>query len=268
MAVSVGWFVLQAAVALFVLWLGVRVGRQPTTSLWLWLALALVLIVTWGWLKHNPSVAVYLIDPGAFAYLEGTGGVPGFMFVIGAVYGSSCSRHQRRAAVLAALFGGLYFLQGGMWMLQTTPSSTLASTIGSAAVLQSQEFSCVPASCATALRIVGMTATEAEMAELTQTRPGTGSTLIRALDALRHRLARSPIRVQLLEPTFPQLAVLPMPALTPLQFKPGQLHMVVILSVDEHGVQIVDPQIGRIRMDRSEFEQVFTRQVIVFERSR
>ena len=264
--VSVSWFVLQAVAALFTLWLGGRIGLHRIGRVWIWLCVGVALIFIWGWLKHHPSVAVHALPLKTLYFIEGTGAVPIFMFVIGIIYGRSSTSRQRRVAVLAMIFGVVYFLQGGMWMLQTTPSASFADTVRGDVVRQSQDFSCVPASCATALRFVGIAATESEMADLTRTRPGTGATLIRAMESLRRKLAHSDVRVSLLEPTYDQLCGLPMPALTPLNLEIGRHHMVVLTEVTEHGARVLDPQLGKLYMDRGELEDAFTHQVIVLER--
>ena len=264
--VSVSWFVLQAVAALFTLWLGSRIGRQRIGRVWIWSCMGVALIFIWGWLKHHPSVAIHAIPLKTLYFIEGTGAVPIFMFVIGIIYGRSSTLKQCRVAILAMIFGIVYFFQGGIWMLQTTPITSFANSVRGDVVRQSQDFSCVPASCATALRLVGITATEAEMADLTRTRPGTGATLIRAMEALRHKLAHSDIRVSLLEPTYDQLCGLSMPVLTPLNLEIGRHHMVVLTEVTEHGARVLDPQLGKLFMDRADLEDAFTHQVIVLER--
>ena len=85
-------------------------------------------------------------------------------------------------------------------MIQSTPRNAFGRQTSSGPVMQSQDYSCVPAACATALNQLGLPTTEAEMAELTQTRPGTGATLIRALAGLRERLAGTSFSVELVQP--------------------------------------------------------------------
>jgi ABC-type bacteriocin/lantibiotic exporter with double-glycine peptidase domain len=133
-------------------------------------------------------------------------------------------------------------------------------------IRQSQDYSCVPAACATALNLLGLPSTEMQMAELTQTRPGTGATLIRALDGLDRRLMGTGWRAVLLEPSVGELERLPLPALTPLQFEASRQHMVVVSRFAYDGVWVMDPMDGYTYFSREEFEAAYRRRVIVFER--
>jgi predicted double-glycine peptidase len=199
-------------------------------------------------------------------HTEGVGAVPLFMIVIGVAWSRARRPRQRRMTALAACFGAVYFVQGSMWMLQSTPTAVLGATPGSRVVMQSQDFTCVPASCATALNHLGIRSTEAEMAALTDARPGTGSTMIRAMHGLRHRLAGTGISLDLVQPDYDQLRSLHPPLLTPLRLDPRQMHMVVILSVHHDFVRIADPQEGVIYLTRQEFNEVYTGQVLCFHR--
>ena len=269
METSLNWFLLQSTAVLACLWLGIWIGRGPVRRIALWAALALVLLLYWTWLKHNPSIAVRAIPLKILYYIEGTGAVPAFMLIVGIAYGRSNLPRQKRFTVMAMLLGSIYFLQGGLWMLQTTPEQLFAHTVDpdeQTVVLQSQDFSCVPAACATALRDLGVDASESEMAVLTQVRPGTGTTLIRATEALRKKLHNRQIQVHILKMPHDQLSSLQMPLLTPLQLEIGRRHMVVVQDIDQHGVRVADPMRGVIYWSRAEFAHVFTNQVIAFDR--
>jgi Peptidase C39 family len=266
---SLGWFTALAALAVLGFCAGHRLGRGPAYRAWASLAMSLLLLFVWSWLERHPAVAVNAIPPHVLSYLEGAGGVPFFMFIIGVAWSRSRLPRQRRVTALAAVMGTIYFLQGSLWMIQTTPSSALGQSPGRdrrSVVMQSADFTCVPAACATALNRLGVPTTEADMAELTQARPGTGATIVRAMDGLERRLAGYPIRVELVEPDYMQLTGLPMPALTPLRVGPTQRHMVVLTHVDDVRVSLIDPQDGRIAMTRREFEQVYEGQVLAFRR--
>ena len=206
------------------------------------------------------------IPPTVLYYIEGTGAVPLFMLMMGLTYAHSRLAHHKRLAMLSMLLGAIYFLQAGLWMLQSTPTELFADSVRGGVVIQSQEYSCVPAACATALRGLGVTASEAEMAQLTQVRPGTGATLIRAAEALRQKLADQPVAVHILDISYDQLPLLTGPLLTPLQFQMGRQHMVVLRRFNEHGVWVADPGQGEIFMRHEELEPVFTGRIIAFDR--
>jgi len=164
------------------------------------------------------------------------------------------------------VLGTIYFLHGGLWMLQSTPTQSFAQTHDSAVVRQSQNFSCVPAACATALGYLGVDSSEAEMADLTQTRAGSGATLIRAMEALQRKLAGTGIQVKMLEPEYAQLLGLEMPLLTPLHLELGRQHMVTVLRADESGAWVADPLQGELYVPRQRWQEAYTRRVITFER--
>ena len=266
---ALGWFIALAALAALGFCAGHRLGRGPAYRAWTSLGISLALLGVWAWLERHPAVAVNAIPPRLLSYLEGAGGVPLFMLVVGVAWSRSRLPRQRRVTALAAVMGMIYFLQGNLWMIQTTPSSALGQAPGrdrQSVVMQSTDFTCVPAACATALNRLGLPTTEADMAELTQARPGTGATIVRAMDGLEQRLAGHRVRVELVEPDFMQLTALTMPALTTLRVGPTQRHMVVLTHVDNFRVSLIDPQDGRVALTRREFEEVYEGQVLVFRR--
>ncbi len=259
------WFTWLALLAIGGFLLGNRLGRGDSRRACTAMIASVVLIAGWTWLMRNPAVALGAMPIWFLSHVEGTGSVPLFMLVTGIAWSRAQLAHQKRLTILAAFFGGLFFLQGSMWMLQSTPSSVLGSTRSTTGItLQSQDFSCVPAACTTALRMIGIDTTEAEMAGLTQTRAGTGSTLIRALDGLTTRLAGTGWRAQFLEPSMDDLASLTMPLITPLQFEMQRLHMVTVLGIDRGYVRIADPESGVMFLTDAEFAKVYTGRVISF----
>lgn len=264
---TVLWFTSMAALGVAGFMVGNRLGRGNDRRAWLTMLVALGLITLWAWLLRNPSIAVRAIPVWMLSHIEGVGAVPLFMIITGVAWSRAQHPHQKRVTVLAAFFGGLFFLQGSLWMLQTTPRNVLGGTHTEGAVtMQTQDFTCVPAACATALNRLGIPTTEAEMAELTQTRPGTGSTLIRALDGLSTRLAGTGYAAELVEPRYEDLATLKMPVLTPLQYEPQKLHMVAILSVRRGLVRIADPESGIMYLSPDEFKKFYTGRAIHFVR--
>lgn len=266
-SVSVNWFV---GIALFTVlaWLvGVRLGRGSAWAGRLTIGLGVVMMIGWGWLIRHPATAVHFIPVGLLSWIEGVGGVPLFMLILGAAWARSRLPRQRLLIGWAMMFGAIYFVNGGMWMLQSTPTAVMGQTVEPYEIRQTQDYSCVPAACATALNLLGVSSTEREMAELTQTRPGTGATMIRALDGLEHRLRGGPLRPVLLEPTFDELKALPLPALTPLQFEPTRRHMVVISRITSTGIWIMDPMDGYQYFTHHAFRDIYCDQVIIFRPS-
>ncbi|MFN3167620.1 MAG: cysteine peptidase family C39 domain-containing protein [Phycisphaeraceae bacterium] len=224
-----------------------------------------LLLLGWAVLIHHPAVAVELIPLTALARLEGIGAAPLFVFVLGVGWRQAMVRRQRAVMVLGMCLGFGYFVQGGLWMLRPTPTNAFTQSGDRYFVEQSQDYSCVPAACATSLRMLGIDTSEAEMAELTETRAGSGATLLRALNGLNEKLADTDIQPRLLEPTFDQLAKYQTPMLTPLRYEAARLHMVTIIEVRPHLVVIADPQVGIEFVPRPVFEKSYRGQVIAFD---
>ncbi len=267
MSPSAGWFLVVAAAALGCMRLGYAIARRSSARARGVVMVCVLLLMTWGWLSQCPAMATRLLPIGLLAYLEGVAPVPVYMAMVGALWGAAGSRRQRRFAALTTVLGVTYLMINGMWMLQASPREAFASRRDGVVVRQSSEYSCVAAACATALNQIGVPTTEARMVELTHTRPGTGSTLIRALHGLSNRLeetgGRYRARMIAVEPD--SLAALDMPALTTMRYVPSSRHMVTILSYEPRSVVIADPDVGEIRVSPLQFERYFVGDVIVFE---
>ena len=247
-------------------WMGSRVGRfEDRWRRGVFVALAFGLLLTWAWLTRHPAVAVRVIPLDVLSRLEGLGAAPFFAFVIGVAWSMGELRRQRALVIMAGVVGAGYFLQGGLWMLQTTPAAAFAQSGDDVDQRQSQDYSCVPAACVTTLRIFGVQTDEAEMARLTETRPGRGATMIRAMRGLDQRLSGSSIRPVLVEPSYDELLGVQPPFMTPLRYEARQLHMVTVLRVDPHRVILADPASGLEAMTRYQFELLYHGQAIVFE---
>ncbi len=271
MTLSIAWFLALAALAGLGYATGHWLGRGPRRRAYLGFGLGALLVGFWTWLHHHPAVAIHVVPPMTLRYLEGTAAVPIFMMIVGIAHAQSHIPRQRRVAVLAAVLGIVYFFQGGLWMLQTTPTSVMGRTIDKfhgGVVYQTSEFSCVPAACATALNQLKLPTSEAQMAVFTETKAGTGATIIRAYNGLTKRLADEPYGVELVQPSYDDLVGQPLPVLTPLRMQATTHHMVTLLRIDEDGVWLADPQLGKVYMERDEFESVYTDQAIVFHHRR
>ncbi len=259
------WFLLMSSLTLLALVVGCMLARGSKTIARLTLALALMLLFLWVYLIHTPALAVLVIPPSILTYLEGTAAAPLFMIVIGCALAFAHLPRQRRLVKIAMLCGLFYFLNGGFWMLQTTPTAVLGRDLPTdGAILQSQNYSCVAAACATALVRLGINTTEAEMAEFTQTRSGSGATLIRALDGLERRLAGTRYQPRLLQPGYDELMLMPTPIVTPIAVERSGRHMITLLRFNRYGAWLVDPVVGEFFMVHEDLRQSYTGQVIIF----
>lgn len=260
------WFVFVAAM-LPAAWFGGRACGQIDDKLrrGCVIGLAFGLLIGWSVLIKHPAVAVQVIPLAALARLEGIGAAPLFLFMLGVGWHLAILKRQRAVMILGMLLGAAYFVQGGLWMMRPTPTNAFEAESNKLIVEQTQNYSCVPAASATALRMLGLKATEAEMAELTETREGSGATLLRALNGIDARLKHTGINATLLEPDYETLRRLEPPLLTPLQYNSARLHMVTIVEVRPRLVLVADPQVGVEFISRRHFEEVYRGQVIAFE---
>jgi hypothetical protein len=116
-----------------------------------------------------------------------------------------------------------------------------------ALTLQSRADTCVAAACATAVRRLGLHATEREMCHVVQAKPGRGSTLARAALGLREHLASHGIAVALEDLSADEVvyAARPdRPVLVVIRSNPVADHMVVVLERIGDTVLIANPSPG------------------------
>jgi len=267
MSSSVWWFLGIASFSLTAWWGGYRLGKRSVS--WRRVAgiLAILLIVFCGWMTRRPNLPLHWLPADMVSALEGVAAVPFFMLLMGIAFACSHLPRHKRLTLLAGGFGILYFLSGGMWMLQTTPSQGLAQTTGDLFIMQSDDYSCVPAASAMALNQLGIPSSEAEMAQLTQTRVGSGSTIVRAVAGLERKLtdANSPLRPRLMRTPTANVPDYPMPALTTMAYTNTVHHMIVIEGYRNGFYTVSDPQVGRVRLWHEDFDQYYTGNLIVFE---
>ncbi len=265
---SVRWFLFLAIASLLGMWLGAQIARRTRHHGRVGIIVALILLGFWAWMLRHPAVAVRVIPVSILSRIEGAASVPVFMFIIGIAWVRACGASQKRLVAWGMVLGVVYFLQGSLWMLESTPQVGFADTYDQTYVRQSQEYSCVPAACATALHMLDIPATELEMAQLTETRPGTGSTLLRAMDGLNAKLSGSRYQVTLLELPLDQLRTMPTPALTALQFETTRCHMVAITRITPFGAWVADPVDGMVFYGWQDLEPLYRGQVLVAEARR
>jgi hypothetical protein len=263
---SFWWFIGIAAVAVGAWAAGRHLGRRSGPAGWAGLTLGFLLILFWAWLVRHPATAIHLVPVRVLSRIEGVGGLPWFMLILGVAWGRSRCARQRHVIAWAMMLGAIHFMHGSRWLLQETPTAVMGQTVNPYTIRQSQDYSCVPAACATALNLLGVRATEAQLAELTLTRPGTGATIIRAFDGLDQRLRGTGWRPVLAEPGVHELRGIPTPALTPLQFEPTRRHMVVISRVLRDGAWVMDPTDGYLFLSNEQLADLYCDQLIYFVR--
>ena len=261
---EISWFLLVALLSWGAWLAGVRIAGRSRRAARCTLVTAGSLLVMWVWLMKRPAVAAEILPIGVLSQIEGVGSLPWFMLLLGAAWARSVRPRQKVVIGWAMLLGLMVFVNGGRWMLQSTPSAVMGAERGALTVLQSQDYTCVPASCATMLNRLGHRTTEAEMAELTRTRPGVGSTSMRAVDGVNRLLAQAgvPERAVLLELELDEVTDGLLPVMTPVNLEPGRRHMVVITGHRRGFIEVVDPMEGTTLYERDEFRAIYGGHVV------
>ncbi len=264
MLTSPEWFILMAVASILAGAVGVGLGRGSQRRWRLTLVVALVVLGVTVWMVRHPAVSVTLVPLDVLSHLEGVAPVPVVMLLLGMAWSISRVRRQRFMVAAGGAATAVFFAWGGMWMLQTTPEDAFDNQMSSGPVLQSQSYSCVAASTASTLNLLGLGTTEAEMASLTRTRPGMGATMVRTLHGVRQRLRGTGYRADLVEASLAELSTMPVPALTSLRLSTSNLHMVTLLRVSPTGAWLLDPQEGCVFYPSAELRQVYSGELIVF----
>jgi len=263
---AVGFWFLFAVVSAVLAWrFGAQSGRHSLSRARLVASIAFGLLIAWVFFLRRPEMLLAAMPASVLSVMESFVATPLMLMMLGVLWVRSRFCRQRVVVTAGILLGVLYMIHGSAWMLQTTPSVGFAQTHQSAVQKQSQAYSCVPAACATAMNRWGVNTTEQEMAEMTQTRRGTGATVVRAVAGINRKLSATDLVATVVNPSHEELLALPMPALTAVKAGMSNLHMVTILRVDERNLVVADPTGGRsLIWSWSEYEARATGLVIVF----
>jgi predicted double-glycine peptidase len=132
--------------------------------------------------------------------------------------------------------------------------------------LQSNHFNCGPAAAVTALKALGISAREGEIAVLAKTNPASGTQPDILCAALQKAYEQEGLRCEYR--LFDSVEELKenTPAITLIKLNPVTDHHVAILEVNDTEVVVGDPLEGKRILSPAEFERVWRRSVIVLNR--
>jgi hypothetical protein len=249
MTVSASWFTVLLLIALACLapgwWLGARKSKGVRIGA---LLATLALIALAAVPRFKPTLLHTTLPLGISIHLEGVLATFPWMILVGLVWAGHFTANLRRAAPLMLVLGIVYFLFGGVWMV--LPNIRLdepENRTEQGLTLQSRNDTCVPAACASALRLMGIDATEEKMCAVVQAKPGRGSTLARAAWGLRGYLADRGITVRLEDLDADEVvwtARPDRPVLVVIRSNLAADHMVAVLGRLGDGVVIANPSPG------------------------
>lgn len=252
------WFAGLLTLGAVMFFLGRRLGASARSANVTFIVLTIVMIAL-AWLQRHPATALQLLPSNVLLHLEGTAMFPVAMAALGAAWMRGRLRRQRVITGLAMLIAFACFAHGGRWMLQAPPATPQRNLGG--IVEQSTDYSCVAAACATALNELNVPTGEAQMMQLARVRPGSGATMLRALDGLNRRLDGTRWRARIANSDEPLNA----PSLVALRLARWNTHLVTILEVRREYVVIADPVDGVIQLPRRVLAEYAAPTAIVFE---
>lgn len=242
------WFAGLLAVSLLLFAIGRLIGRRSDHTARIGIVFAVLLLVVSAVPKFLPALPYSLIPIEVLIWIEGVLGAPPWMFLVGVVSTSDATRRLHRASRLLCAFGIVYFMYGALWMvLPTIRIDTPEKVSDRGVTIQSRHDTCAPSSCATALRYLGLEASEAEMCAVVMAKPGKGSSLARTAYGLRDRVRKIGLTTTLLSLRARDVADIARrnrPVLVTVRSNIAADHMVAVLGWCDGQVLIANPSPG------------------------
>lgn len=245
MLASILWFIALLALAGACHLLGRWVGRKPKAVAQIAVFVAVGLIGLAALPRFRPGLVGEYLPLWLFVRLEGVFGVLPWMALVGVLATSKLSTALRRSVPLLLTMGVVYFLYGAIWMVLpvihiTEPENRSANDV----TLQSRHDSCVPSASATAMRRLGISATESQMCDIVQAKSNRGSTLVRAAWGLKHFLEQYNIDVSLEDLTLEEVVEQSrrnQPILITVKSSLAADHMIAVLGPYGRDILIANP---------------------------
>lgn len=251
------WFAVQAGAILIAAVAGWRLAGRTARAWRTIAAVATILMLAWPLMRLFPAHTMRWIGADPLMFIEVTGIVVPAVLLFAIAARNITTHGQRRAVALLIPVCCLYFLRNGVWMVRP-PIADLGPTQMSQGVCrQSTGYTCVAASLVTLLDRHGYPASETEMARLSHTEVGWGTTDSRAVVALSKRLAGEPVDVRYEVMDYGRLVEVPKPCVVPIQWGYFVSHMVPVLDADEGSVTIGDPLDGMSEKTREDFLRIW-----------
>ena len=249
---SVLWFAGQTVAGVAAVVLGRRIGRAPP-GVWKTAAVsAAALLLGWPLMRWSPALALHLIGAPVLIFIELTGIIlPAvLLFSIAALH---VRPRDQRALYLLLIMCGIYFVSCGLWMLGPPVPEVNSARYLDGVCRQSTNYTCVAASLVTLLSAHGIDTTETEMARLSYTEIGNGTTDSRAVYALQRKLAGQPLDVRYERMNFDRLQQIELPCVVPIEWGYFTSHMVALLAAGDQHVLLGDPLSGARELSRADF---------------
>lgn len=242
--------------------LGWRLGRahrrvwQPAAII------AAVLTLLWPLMRLRPLWYIHFPGPAVVIFIEVTGVILPAALLFALASARAQRPRERRALRLLIVVCVLYLVRNGLWMVRPEVPDLRTATYADRVCRQSTDYTCVAASLVTLLDRYGIPATETEMARLSYTEPGNGTTDTRAVYALQRKLAGTRWTPCYERCTYARFMELPQPSIVALRWGYFTSHMVPVLAATPDGVDIGDPLTGPRHLSPAEFQAEWLHRVV------
>ena len=251
------WFGVQLALAAAMILLGSVVARQRP-ALWKSVAVAAAgAALIWPLMRWHPDLFLHVLGARVLMHIEVIGLIPAvlLLFTIAARH-ADCFK-QRRLSVWLVLVCVMYFIRNGLWMIYPPVPDLGQTQYRNGVCMQSTSYTCVAASLVTLLNAYEVPTTETEMARLSRTEEGNGTTDTRAVNALEQKLAGRGVEVRYETMDYDRLQEVDKPCLVATAYGYFVSHMVPVLSADKDAVVLGDPLTGRRTLSVAEFRKIW-----------
>ncbi len=193
-------------------------------------------------LSRMPSLETRLFPYTWYIYVS-CWHLPAAMFLCFHLLNRSRNRARRiRALLLSVILGGVVLWSARFFLLPSGVHELRDTWDADGICLQSTEWSCAPAACATLLNEDGIETTEAEMARLALARPRYGTNVLGMYRALKMLAEPHGLRVEVLRGDLDMLRRLRKPCLILSRFDVD--HVNVVYVVTDGGAIVAEPSWG------------------------
>jgi predicted double-glycine peptidase len=263
---SILWFIGQAVVGVVAIPVGRRIARARPV---IWKTVATFVSAVAALcpvMRLFSDEALHVFPARILIFIEATAIiVPAvLLFSIASLH---VAARDRRPVYVVLVVCGLFYVRAGLWMLKPPVPEAKMSHYMDGVCRQSTDYTCVAASLVTMLSFHGIQATEMEMARLSYTEIGEGSTDTRAVYALQRKLAGQPLEVRYERMDYDRLRQVELPCIVPTEWGYFTSHMVPVLSISDDSVAVGNPLTGRRDIDRAEFLRIWLKRGIYLHRS-
>ena len=244
------------------LWLGKRRRKVVLAAA----AVALTLVVARAYFRFYPEVEFRLFPYDVYASVHAWWLFPFALIILG-IGTVRMSKRPERIWIGAFALVTFLFAVERVWLTATFDAAAFRGKQRPDGVCrQTTPYSCGAAAAATLLGRLGISVTEAEMAERCGTNAMTGTDALSSVLGLRKMLGPMGYRVGLVRTDWQGLCRLNRPAMAIMRETVLIDHWVVVILAREEGVVTANPSVGRVIVPKQKFLRRWRGLLIVVEK--